>query len=168
MRAVAEGQPRPRRGAKRPRSHGESKTEGCAKVCLLLAALRWVDHQAEDAPLVHGDVFDNIENIYRDLRGVRSVRCCGEWDGRRQTGQRLSLLASSLCCGCGCELCSICAESVCGFSFLPARTNNNTSIPVQRNCICTTRLHAHCTTCHHLTAMFTTACLAANPSPLDA
>jgi hypothetical protein len=81
MRAVAEGQPRPRRGAKRPRSHGESKTEGCAKVCFLLAALRWVDHQAEDAPLVHGDVFDNIEDIYRDLRGVRSVRCCGSGMG---------------------------------------------------------------------------------------
>jgi hypothetical protein len=49
------------------------RTEGSAKVCFLLAALRWVDHQADDTPLLHGDVDDNIEDIYRDLRRVRSV-----------------------------------------------------------------------------------------------
>jgi NAD(P)-dependent dehydrogenase (short-subunit alcohol dehydrogenase family) len=75
------------------------RTEGSAKVCFLLAALRWVDHQADDTPLLHGDVDDNIEDIYRDLRRVRSVRYCGErWDGSmgRQTAERLSLLASSV------------------------------------------------------------------------
>jgi hypothetical protein len=63
-------------------------------VCFLLAALRWVDHQADDTPLLHGDVDDNIEDIYRDLRRVRSVRCCVGRDG--QTAERLSLLASSV------------------------------------------------------------------------
>jgi hypothetical protein len=122
-------------GARRGREVTASRrTEGSAKVCFLLAALRWVDHQADDTPLLHGDVDDNIEDIYRDLRRVRSVRCCGEMGGTPDG--RAALTFGIECWACGCGSCSFYAKSMLlvAVAFFPSRAhaNNNTSIPVQR------------------------------------
>ena len=98
------------------------RTEGSAKVCFLLAALRWVDHQADDTPLLHGDVDDNIEDIYRDLRRVRSVRCCGErWDGTADGRAALTFgIQCSLWLWNMLDLCQVCVYA-CGFSIVISR-----------------------------------------------